>query len=119
MSSATPISSVSSDAFTEIFQSMSEGLIMVDEDGKIVISNPVAEQIFGYEPNELVGLSMEKLLPEQYRSGHINFRKGFITSALFSPNKNLTNNPKTVGNIIENIKNAAVPLLANSCRSSE
>jgi PAS domain S-box-containing protein len=85
MPSITPISIVSSDAFTEIFQSMSEGLIMVDEDGKIVISNPVAEQIFGYEPNELVGSMMEILLPQQFRNGHVNFRKGF--NAMPSPRR--------------------------------
>jgi PAS domain S-box-containing protein len=74
------MSLVSSEAFTEIFQSMSEGLIMVDEDGKIVISNPVAEQIFGYTASELVGVPMEILLPERYRGGHINFRRSFNNS---------------------------------------
>ena len=68
---------VSNEAFIEIFQSMSEGLIMVDEAGKIVISNPVADQIFGYERNGLVGLTMEILLPERFKGTHINFRKAF------------------------------------------
>jgi PAS domain S-box-containing protein len=71
---------VSNEAFTEIFQSMSEGLIMVDERGTIVISNPVADQIFGYERNGLVGLAMESLLPERFRGGHLNFRKAFFAS---------------------------------------
>src|SRR6185503_4533291 len=77
MSTTNQLSLVSSDAFTEIFQSMSEGLIMVDEEGRIVISNSVAEQIFGYEPNQLVGKLMEELLPEKSRHGHTNLRKGF------------------------------------------
>lgn len=68
---------VSNEAFIEIFQSMSEGLIMVDEAGKIVISNPVADQIFGYERNGLVGLTMEVLLPDRFKGTHINFRKAF------------------------------------------
>ena len=50
---------------------------MVDEAGKIVISNPVADQIFGYERNGLVGLTMEALLPERFKGTHINFRKAF------------------------------------------
>lgn len=75
-----PIPIVSNEAFTEIFHSMSEGLIMVSEEGKIVISNPVADQIFGYERNGLVGLTMENLLPERYRGGHVNFRKAFYAS---------------------------------------
>ena len=69
--------SAGSGAFEEIFHSMSEGLLMVDEGGKVVIANPVAEQIFGYEKSGLVGVLMENLLPVRYRSGHTNLRKGF------------------------------------------
>lgn len=70
-------SQVTNEAYREIFQSMSEGIIMVDEAGKIAIANPVAEQLFGYRKDELVGLTLETLLPERYRKGHVNFRKAF------------------------------------------
>jgi PAS domain S-box-containing protein len=68
---------VTSDAFQEVFQSMSEGIVMVDETGKIEIANMVAEKLFGYEKNELKGIVMESLLPERYRGRHISFRKDF------------------------------------------
>lgn len=68
---------LSNNAFREIFHSMSEGIVLADESGKIDIANPVAEQIFGYEKNEMTGLLIEELLPEQYRKGHTTFRKGF------------------------------------------
>lgn len=68
---------VSDDAFREIFHSMSEGIIMVDEDGIIKIANPVAENTFGYSGEELTGMPLEKLLPERYRRGHVSFRKAF------------------------------------------
>jgi PAS domain S-box-containing protein len=68
---------VTNEAYREIFQSMSEGIIMVDETGKIAIANPVAEQLFGYERNGLNGMVMENLLPERYRKGHVNFRRAF------------------------------------------
>ncbi len=71
------LSIITDDAFREIFHSMSEGIVMVDKSGKIVIANPVAEQAFGYGKNELDGMMMEGLLPERYRSRHIMFRKGF------------------------------------------
>jgi PAS domain S-box-containing protein len=70
-------SKVTSEAYREIFQSMSEGIIMVDENGKIAIANPVAEQLFGYETDGLNGMVMENLLPERYRRGHVNFRRAF------------------------------------------
>lgn len=68
---------VTNEAYREIFQSMSEGIIMVDESGTIAIANPVAEQLFGYEKDGLNGMIMENLLPERYRKGHINFRRAF------------------------------------------
>jgi PAS domain S-box-containing protein len=68
---------VTSDAFREIFQSMSEGIIMVDEAGDIAIANHVAEQFFGYEKDELINMRLEVLLPERYRGRHLSFRQGF------------------------------------------
>ena len=68
---------ISNEAYREIFQSMSEGIIMVDPRGKIVAANPVAEQLFGYESNELTGVTLEALLPAKYRKGHVNFRNAF------------------------------------------
>jgi PAS domain S-box-containing protein len=68
---------VTSDAFRQLFQSMSEGIIMVEESGKISMANPVAEKMFGYGNNEMVGMTIEDLLPERYRGNHQGFRKGF------------------------------------------
>jgi PAS domain S-box-containing protein len=68
---------VTNEAYREIFQSMSEGIIMVDDSGKIVIANPVAEQLFGFSKDELSGVILEHLLPERYRKGHVNFRRAF------------------------------------------
>lgn len=70
-------SQVTNEAYREIFQSMSEGIIMVNANGKIAIANPVAEQLFGYEKDGLIGMTLENLLPERYRRGHVNFRNTF------------------------------------------
>jgi len=37
------LSVVSNDAFREIFQSMTEGIIVVDKAGTILVANPIAE----------------------------------------------------------------------------
>src|SRR5829696_5081494 len=71
------LSMMTNDALREILQSMSEGIIMVDESGKIAVTNPVAEQLFGYKKNELNGMQLEALLPERYRGRHLSFRHGF------------------------------------------
>lgn len=56
---------------------MSGGILMVDESGWIAIANQVAEQIFDYEKDGLLGLTRENLLPHRYRKSHVNFRKPF------------------------------------------
>jgi PAS domain S-box-containing protein len=77
MHSNASIPIVDSDTFREIFQSMSEGIIIVDEQGKILIANPVAERTFGYEKDELTEIDLEVLLPLRYRGSHLMFRQGF------------------------------------------
>lgn len=68
---------VTDDAFREIFHSMSEGIVMVDEGGMIIIANPIAELIFGYTKGELTGIPLEELLPQRYRGHHVSLRKSF------------------------------------------
>src|SRR5262245_52312682 len=70
---------VTNEAYREIFQSMSEGIIMVNDQGTIAVANPMAEQLFGYESGGLNGLTLENLLLERYRKGHMNFRNAFNT----------------------------------------
>jgi PAS domain S-box-containing protein len=65
------------EAYREIFQSISEGIIMVNESGEIALANPVAEQLFGFGRGELTGVTLESLLPERYRKGHVKFRQAF------------------------------------------
>jgi PAS domain S-box-containing protein len=77
MDKSAPLSLVTNDAFKEIFQSMSEGILMVDEYGKIVVANPIARHIFGYDEDELTGMHLDLLIPERYRGRHEHFRKGF------------------------------------------
>jgi PAS domain S-box-containing protein len=67
----------SNDTFREIFQGSAEGIIMVNKHGTILLANPVAETMFGFENGQLIGISMEELLPSRFRGTHMNLRKGF------------------------------------------
>lgn len=71
---------ISGDALKEIFQSMMEGIVVVDKAGQILVVNPVGEKMFGYSTGELPGMRMEQLLPERYRTQHILFRDSFHNS---------------------------------------
>ncbi len=77
MPASFELSVVSNEAFREIFQSMTEGIIVIDKSGKILVANRVAEEMFGYKQNELSGKDLEVLLPEEYKSGHVKLRDNF------------------------------------------
>jgi PAS domain S-box-containing protein len=67
----------SNDTFREIFQGSAEGIIMVNREGVILLANPVSETMFGYEYGELIGKTLEELLPSRYRGTHSHLRKSF------------------------------------------
>lgn len=71
------MSFTSNETFRQIFQSSVEAIIMVDQEGKILLANPVTEQMFGYEKDTLIGLAVEDLLPDKLRAGHVDYRKDF------------------------------------------
>ncbi len=71
------LSVVSNEAFREIFQSMTEGIVVINREGEILVVNRVVEQMFGYDNDELNGKNLELLLPERFRGGHIKHRLSF------------------------------------------
>jgi PAS domain S-box-containing protein len=53
------------------------GLLMSDHDGKIVLVNQEAERLFGHAREELLGKSIEILVPQRFRGHHSEYRAGF------------------------------------------
>lgn len=52
-------------------------MIMVDESGTILLVNTQAERLFGYQRGDLVGRSIDMLVPARYRIEHKKLRAGF------------------------------------------
>jgi PAS domain S-box-containing protein len=53
------------------------GMIVVSGDGTIRLVNGEVERLFGYRRDELLGQSIEILLPERSRNTHAKLRRGF------------------------------------------
>jgi PAS domain S-box-containing protein len=64
--------------FRFIVEAAPIGMLLVDELGKIVMVNASALHQFGYEREELLGQSVEMLIPATSRFGHRQHRTGFI-----------------------------------------
>lgn len=61
---------LSDDLTSAIVAAAPDGIFLADEDGSIIFVNRRAEEIFGYEPGELVGRPVDDLLPEGLRQVH-------------------------------------------------
>ncbi len=65
------------DLATALVHFAPDGLLVSDEDGVIVTVNQRLCDIFGYERSELIGESVERLVPEQLRQVHRAHRTRF------------------------------------------
>lgn len=60
----------SKEGLDALFLFATEGILVVDEQGHIVRINPSAEKLFGYETGELVGKTIETLVPKRFAHRH-------------------------------------------------
>ncbi|MBK9174920.1 MAG: PAS domain S-box protein [Flavobacteriales bacterium] len=60
-----------------LFMTATEGLVVVDADGRIMMRNPSLVRMFGYEAHELLGRGIEELLPDSLRAKHAAHRAAY------------------------------------------
>ncbi|ACE86084.1 sensor histidine kinase [Cellvibrio japonicus] len=60
--------------FAKVIEASPYGQLLVDQRGIIQLVNPSLCTLFGYTEEELLGHSMNILLPERYREGHDHLR---------------------------------------------
>ena len=53
------------------------GMVMTDAAGAILLVNAETERLFGYPREELIGQSIDILVPERFRAKHPRHRKAF------------------------------------------
>lgn len=63
-----------------LFETATEGLLVTDSKGIIQTINPRMIELFGYEKNELIGKTVEQLVPTNLRTAHTQHRKGYHKS---------------------------------------
>lgn len=64
----------------ELVEHAADAMLMVTHDGRIILANPKAREMFGYGEAELVGQAVEMLIPERARGRHLEHRQGFYAS---------------------------------------
>jgi methyl-accepting chemotaxis protein len=68
------------DRYQQVFEAAPTAFIAISEQGIIQMVNAQAEKLFGYRREELVGQSVEMLLPGRFRAGHPRNRNSFFAN---------------------------------------
>ncbi|WP_116139243.1 PAS domain-containing sensor histidine kinase [Trinickia diaoshuihuensis] len=64
--------------FSKFLEAAPDAMIVVGQDGQIILINGQAEQLFGYPPAELIGRHVEVLIPERFRGAHPTHRRNYL-----------------------------------------
>lgn len=64
--------------FNVLFEAVSEGVIVVDKNQKIVATNKSSESMFGYSKEELLNADLNILIPKTYHANHGAHFDGFM-----------------------------------------
>ena len=63
--------------FRSLLDSAPDAIVIVDQRGTIVMANHEVTHVFGYDPSELVGASVDILVPEGLRPAHAGHRAAY------------------------------------------
>ena len=62
---------------SDLLETLPDAVVAVDHDGTMVQVNAQAQELFGYDRDELIGQKVEMLVPESYRRQHHHHRENF------------------------------------------
>ncbi len=68
-----------------LLESAAEGIVIVNPDGRIVLANVRTEELFGYQRDELLGQTLEVLLPERFQNSHADHRAVYFAEPRVRP----------------------------------
>lgn len=69
---------LSADEYRAVFEAAPDGILVVDRQGVVRDVNPAVEALFGYAREELLGEAVEMLLPEAFRTAHVEHRTRYV-----------------------------------------
>jgi PAS domain S-box-containing protein len=71
--------------FRSTLETASVAIIAANGSGQISLSNLMAEEIFGYNRGELIGASIDLLLPDRFRALHSRYRNEYFANLEIRP----------------------------------
>lgn len=66
------------DVLSALLDAAPDPMVIIDRAGNIVVTNSCIQSTFAYSPDEMVGLPVETLMPERYRTSHAQHRHTYF-----------------------------------------
>ena len=63
--------------YRSLFAAYPDALLLVNDEGRIVLANPAACELLGYGADELVALPVDALVPDAVRARHAQYRASY------------------------------------------
>ncbi len=70
------------DLLTQFYEFCADGIIFMDDQGLVRFINPAGLSLLGYEEDNLIGCSIDLLIPEANRPDHTFLRHGYLKEPL-------------------------------------
>ncbi len=83
--SAPSLESLREERFGRLFDAAPDAMIIVNREGKIVMANAQTEKLLGFALHDLIGTTVENLLPERFRSQHVQQCAGYFDNPQVRP----------------------------------
>jgi PAS domain S-box-containing protein len=71
--------------FSQVIEGSPCGMLLVDQEGRIVLVNAEIERMFHYRRGELLGQSVDMLVPDRFRGHHPGYREFLIVDPAARP----------------------------------
>lgn len=65
-----------------VFNTVVDGIVIIDDKGIVYDCNPAVSKLFGYEKHEMLGHSVNMLMPEKYLEKHDQYIDNYLNSRI-------------------------------------
>jgi len=65
-----------------MFVDATEGILVSNHKGQIILCNPSAQRMFGYTHDEFLTLNIDQLMPMRFQSHHVQHREGYFANPM-------------------------------------
>ncbi len=71
--------------FRNLLESAPDAMIIIDKEGRIAVVNEQAEEMFAYDREQMIGETIEFLLPARFRDRHVGHRDAYTNKPRVRP----------------------------------